>query len=200
MEFVRYLDVFVILFFTLIWVSNIVFLKFKKKKSLLYLTLFSIFYLYIFKVLDYTLFQFQSLVVLKYFMPDLILRGQSAGESLNLIPLFTLRVQDLKTSLLNILLFIPLGFGLPFVARLRMEKIVILGLFFSIVIESLQLMTGIIAKITFRVTDINDVIFNTLGVVMGYLIFRGFVYIYNRVARSKTIFSKSFARFIQKRM
>jgi glycopeptide antibiotics resistance protein len=43
-----------------------------------------------------------------------------------------------------------------------MKKIAVIGALFGIVIEFLQLITGFIARITFRIADINDVIFNTL--------------------------------------
>ena len=60
----------------------------------------------------------------------LILNGYAVGENINLIPLITLTAEDLKTSLLNILLLIPFGFGLPFITSLRMKKIVIMGALF----------------------------------------------------------------------
>src|SRR5689334_24255170 len=129
-----YLDLLTGVLFGLIWIGIVTFLRLKKKKGLAYLIFFTIFYVYIVKVLDYTLFQFQSLVLLKYFMPNLILNGQTAGQDLNLIPLITLTPQDLKTSLLNILLLIPFGFGLPFITNYRMKKIVVIGGLFSIVI------------------------------------------------------------------
>src|SRR5581483_6186414 len=141
---------------------------------------FTIFYAYIGKVLDYTLLQFQSLLLLRYFVPALILNGQTAGKSLNLIPLITLTPQDLQTSLLNILLLIPFGFGLPFITNVRMKKLVAIGMLFSVTIEFLQLITGFMAKLTFRVADINDVIFNTVGVAVGYMLFLGFLRIYRR--------------------
>jgi glycopeptide antibiotics resistance protein len=169
-----YFDLFTVFLFGLIWIGMVIFLRIKLKKHIKILILFTIFYIYLFKVLDYTLFQFQSLIFLKLFMPNLILNGQEAGESLNLIPLVTLTAEDLKTSLLNILLFVPFGFGLPFIINLGMKKIVVIGLIFSLGIEFLQLITGLIANITFRVTDINDVIFNTVGVVIGYFLFIGF--------------------------
>ncbi len=172
-----YFDLLTFLVFGLIWISIVTYLRLKKKKSFVYLIFFTIFYIYLFKVLDYTLLQFQSLLFLKHFMPNLILRGQEAGESMNLIPLITLTPQHLKTSLLNILLMVPFGFGLPFITKFRMKKIIVIGILFSIAIELLQLITGFIANITFRVADINDVIFNTLGVVTGYILFVGFVHI-----------------------
>jgi len=194
-----YFDLLTVLLFGLIWIGIVTFLRLKKKKSLAYLIFFTIFYVYIVKVLDYTLFQFQSLVLLKHFMPDLILNGQTVGKSMNLIPLITLTPQDLKTSLLNILLLIPFGFGLPFITNFRMKKIVVIGALFSIVIEFLQLITGFMAKITFRIADINDVIFNTVGVAIGYILFVGFVRIYRHISHNWEISANPILRYIAER-
>lgn len=175
------IDLFAILIFGLIWVGTALFLRLKRKKSLVYLMFFTIFYAYFFKVLDYTLFQFQSLILLKYFVPGLMLQGQAAGETMNLIPLLTLTLEDLRTSLLNILLFVPFGFGLPFITDFRMKRVVIDGLSFSVAIELLQLITGLMAQITFRVADINDVLFNTAGVAIGYVLFIAFIHLHRQV-------------------
>jgi glycopeptide antibiotics resistance protein len=193
------IDLSTALLFGLIWIGIVTFLRFKKKESLVYLLFFTIFYVYLFKVLDYTLFQFQSLLLLKQFTPDLILNGQTAGKTMNLIPLIMLTVEDLKTSLLNILLLMPFGFGLPFITNLRMKQIVVIGALVSIVIEFLQLITGLIAKITFRVADINDVIFNTVGVAVGYILFVGFVRIYRHVSRNWKISANPILRYIAER-
>ena len=192
-------DLLIVLLFVLIWIGVVTFLWSKKKKSLAYLIFFTIFYVYIVKVLDYTLFQFQSLLLLKHFMPNLILNGQPAGKDLNLIPLITLTPQDLETSLLNILLLIPFGFGLPFITNFRMKKIVVIGALFSIAIEFLQLITGFMAKITFRIADINDVIFNTLGVAIGYILFVGFVHSYRHLSRDWKISANPILRYIAER-
>jgi glycopeptide antibiotics resistance protein len=196
---VMYFDLLTVLLFGLIWIGIVRFLRLKKRKSLAYLVFFTIFYIYIVKVLDYTLFQFQSLILLKYFMPNLMLNGQTVGKSINLIPLITLTLQDLQTSLLNILLLIPFGFGLPFITNFRMKKIVVIGAFFSIVIEFLQLITGHVAKITFRVADINDVIFNTVGAAIGYMLFIGFVHIYRHLSHHWEIAAHPILRYIAER-
>jgi glycopeptide antibiotics resistance protein len=132
-------------------------------------------------------------------MPDLILKGQTAGKNMNLIPLVSLTFQDLKTSLLNILLLVPFGFVLPFITNLRMKKLVVIGALFSIVIEFLQLVTGFMAKITFRVADINDVIFNTVGVAIGYTLFVGFVRIYRHMSHNWKISANPILRYIAER-
>ena len=192
-----YFDLLTVLLFGLIWIGIVTFLRLKK--NLAYLIFFTIFYVYIVKVLDYTLFQFQSLVLLRHFMPDLILNGQTDGKAMNLIPLITLTPQDLKTSLLNILLLIPFGFGLPFITNYRMKKIVVLGALFSIAIEFMQLITGFMAKITFRIADINDVIFNTVGVAIGYILFVGFVRIYRPMSDNWEISANPILRYIAER-
>lgn len=194
-----YFDLLTVLLFGLIWTGIVTFLRLKKKKSLIYLIFFTLFYVYLFKVLDYTLFRFQSLLLLKYFTPDLILNGQAAGKNMNLIPLVTLTPQDLRTSFLNILLFVPLGFGLPFITNLRMKKIVVIGALFSIVIEFLQLVTGFMARITFRIADINDVIFNMVGVAIGYILFVGFVRIYRHISHNWEISANPILRYIAER-
>jgi glycopeptide antibiotics resistance protein len=199
MGIVKYFDLLTVLVFGLIWIGIVTFLRLKKKKSLVYLLFFTIFYVYLFNVLDYTLIQFQSLVLLKHFTPDLILRGQAAGKSMNLIPLITLTLEDLKTSLLNILLLIPFGFGLPFITNFRMKKVVVIGALLSIAIEFLQLITGLMAKITFRVADINDVIFNTVGVAVGYILFVGFVRIYRHISHNREISANPILRYIAER-
>jgi len=188
-----------ILLFGLIWFGVVAFLRFRKKKSLVYLLFFTIFYFYLYKALDYTLFQFQSLLLLKQFVPDLILNGQAAGRSMNLIPLITLTPQDLKTSLLNILLLIPFGLGLPFITDLCMKRIVVIGALFSVTLELLQLLSGLLAKITFRVADVNDVIFNTVGVAIGYILFVAFVRMYRHASRNWKIAANPILRHIAER-
>jgi len=187
----------IVLLFGLIWLAIVLFLR--SKKSPVYLIFFTLFYIYIFKVLDYTLFQYQSLILLKLFNPHLMLNGQAAGKELNLIPFITLTPQDLQTSLLNILLMVPFGFGLPFITDYRLKKVVVLGALFSFAIELTQLLTGYLAKITFRIADINDVIFNTVGVAIGYMLFVGFGYVYRRGFRNGETSANPILRFIMER-
>lgn len=189
----------IIVLTVLIWINIIVFLRLYKRKSFIYLFFFTIFYIYLFKVLDYTLLQFQSLLFLKHFLPNLRLNGVQAGRSVNLIPLLTLTLKDVKTSLLNILMMMPFGFGLPFITDFRFKKVVIAGLSLSIVIEFLQLTTGFMANTTFRIADVNDLIFNTLGVAIGYILFDAFVRIFVQVSCNWKIKENSIWRYITER-
>jgi glycopeptide antibiotics resistance protein len=169
------LDASAILLCGLIWLGAIAFLRLKKQKSFAYLLLFTLFYAYLVIVLYYTEFAFQSLLILNYLSPGhLMLHG--VRNSTNLIPLINLTPKDLKTSLLNMLLFIPLGFGIPLISNVHFRKVIAIGALFSIAIELMQLATGLIANMTFRVADINDVIFNTAGSAIGYAVFITFVH------------------------
>lgn len=70
---------------------------------------------------------------------------------------------------LNVLLFVPLGFLLPTLwpRFRRLGRTILAGLILSVVIEAAQLFT-------FRLTDINDLITNTMGAALGYCIAEGF--------------------------
>jgi glycopeptide antibiotics resistance protein len=143
----------------------------RRGRNVVYLALFTVFFVYGFKVLDYTLFQYQSLLLLKHFDPNLILNGVPDNERLNLLPVVALESADVRTSLLNVAMMVPFGLGLPFLAGLRWGLVVTAGALVSVAIELLQLVTGVLGGITFRVADVNDVIFNTAGAGLGYLLF-----------------------------
>ena len=82
--------------------------------------------------------------------------------NVNLVP-FLYMFSDHTTSLLNVLLFIPLGFFLPVLWEhfRKLHRTVLWGLLISCCIEFLQIFT-------YRATDINDLITNTCGTVLGY--------------------------------
>jgi len=194
-----FINIATILLVGLVWLGMVAFLLLKKKKSLVYVLFFTVFYIYLYKVLDYTLLQFQSLLLIQHFVPDLRLNGFKDGTNVNLIPLVTLTLEDAKTSLLNILMLLPFGFGLPFITNFRFKRVVIAGLLFSIAIELLQLITGFMGNTTFRVADVNDLLFNTLGVATGYILFVQFIRIYRRTIRNWKIRSNPVLRYIAER-
>lgn len=91
--------------------------------------------------------------------------------NVNLRP-FLYMFSDLDNTLLNVLLFIPLGFFLT-ILWLSFRSVfhtVVVGLAFSLVIELLQLFA-------YRTTDINDLMTNTLGTLLGYLLGRLFTHV-----------------------
>lgn len=73
----------------------------------------------------------------------------------------------------NILLFIPFGFAIPllFKNHNKLFKVTLYGFIASFSIELLQYLTCT------NFTDIDDVIFNTLGALVGFLTFNIFMFI-----------------------
>ena len=67
----------------------------------------------------------------------------------------------------NILLFMPLGFSIPL--RFKVNKfwrVILLGFFTSCLVEVIQLFTSI------RSFDVDDLILNTLGAIIGFVLYR----------------------------
>ncbi|MEG0430196.1 MAG: VanZ family protein [Anaerovoracaceae bacterium] len=86
--------------------------------------------------------------------------------TINAIP-FIPMVADMKNSILNVILFIPYGIMLPFLWKKfsSLKSIMLFSFGTSLIIEMLQVFT-------YRATDINDLITNTTGAILGYLIFK----------------------------
>lgn len=116
-------------------------------------TLYCVFCLYL-----SAMFVLVGIPNVSYFRPEV---------NLNLIPLKGM-VQDLKNGILNVILFVPLGFLLPVLwKRFRsLGPCTFFGLSLSLVVELLQMLT-------FRATDVNDLITNTTGTFLGFLLAKG---------------------------
>ena len=84
----------------------------------------------------------------------------------DLIPLLGM-AEDAANSALNVLLFVPLGAALPVLSGgfRRGKDVLLFGLGMSALIEVMQLFT-------FRATDINDLLTNTAGAGLGWLLGR----------------------------
>lgn len=97
-------------------------------------------------------------------MPSVI--NCAFGPRFNLVPLVECVHETplyLMNTALNILLFIPFGFFVPLLWRQMRSagKTALCGLAFSMFIEFAQMFSG-------RLTDIDDLIMNTTGAVIGF--------------------------------
>lgn len=100
----------------------------------------------------------------------------------NLIPFHTIRAVLSQRSLSydlynlggNVLLFVPLGFLLPllFPNQNRLWRVVSIGFCATFVIESGKFIISSILGFTYRDFDVDDIILNTFGAFIGYLVLR----------------------------
>lgn len=81
----------------------------------------------------------------------------------------------------NVIAFMPYGFLLPILNRTyrKFYVIVILSLLFSLVIETSQLLLKV------GVFDVDDILMNSLGGILGYLVFLIVNIIYRRMEKRK---------------
>ncbi|MFT8319047.1 MAG: VanZ family protein [Sporolactobacillus sp.] len=162
-------------------------MKISFKKSLPYLLFFSIMYIYLCFVIDYTQFPIYTTENLR------IAFGPLLWHSINLIPF---KGFAFKTSLLNVLLTIPFGFGLSFVYKTNLKRIAVASILIGVIIELLQLIIGIIDGFMLRVVDINDVIFNFIGSLIGYVIFLILLKVFKVIINKNKIQLNSLLKYI----
>lgn len=81
----------------------------------------------------------------------------------------------------NILLFIPLSFLLMYLFRIKTSIVIIIALLTSLTIEMTQYFFGV------GVADIDDVILNSIGAIIGSLIFIVFRRNLNRYGHAHTV-------------
>lgn len=107
--------------------------------------------------------------------------GISNSPCINLIPLHSIMeyfqhfsLETAMTEILgNVAAFLPIGLLLPILfEKLRSWKNILLcSLFLSVGIELIQFAEFLITRVSSHVTDIDDVILNFTGGVLGYLLF-----------------------------
>ena len=85
--------------------------------------------------------------------------------TLNLIPFQDFSTSNITGMILNAIMFAPLGFLLPLIFERyrRWGRTLTAGFLTSLTVELIQLFT-------FRATDVDDLIMNTLGTLVGFLI------------------------------
>jgi len=123
-------------------------------------------------------------------------------NSLNLVPLYFNNCWDLPRACAigiqeNILMTVPFGFGINFIARFRSRDFFWLAFGLGLLIESTQFVFDLILGGAYRSVDANDVLFNGLGVWIGYGLFLVFAWIFMFIARHIRLSHIGLLAFIQ---
>lgn len=153
----------------------------RRDRSLSYLFFFSLFWVYLLLVAQGAVFPI-------YIDPAWAngMRGHFM-DNVNLKPFyfgpFTPLSHALPGLVLNTLLTMPAGFGISFITRFRPANLPWLVAVFGFGIEGMQLLISLILGYPYRTIDINDVIFNSLGVLLGYGVFKVFAWLYAGLTR-----------------
>jgi glycopeptide antibiotics resistance protein len=152
----------------------------QKKHNLFYLFCFSVFWIYLLGVVSATLIPFPP-----------PLRGELRTpvseilSRINLIPFNFGGLFDLHPNIAilelggNILLTVPFGFMIPFLIQVKGRQIPWLALAVGLSTELSQLAACLILGTNYRSVDINDVILNAVGAIIGYGLLRGLAWLSN---------------------
>jgi len=128
------------------------------------------------KTLLYIIFSFYLLIVFRLTgLPDCL--NMHFNPRIQLIPFYGMQ-DDAFNCLLNVFLFIPFGFFLPSLWRqfFSFRNTMITAALFTVFIEITQLFCS-------RLTDVNDLITNTLGALIGFCILRIFTKAFPKLFR-----------------
>ena len=172
---------YITIIFIAIWTFyRILVLKKSKDKNLLRELIINIFFIYFLVLIKITICKMDALQI------DL-----NGNKVINYIPLVeTIKMfkdDGMRFALYNvignIILFMPLGFFIPllFNKKNKIRYIVAYGAIISTAIEVIQLQQ------TYNITDIDDIIFNTLGAILGYLVFNMFYKLMEKTKYSRKL-------------
>ena len=145
-----------------------------RKHNLSYLLFFSVFWLYLLAVVQVVVFPFAI---------NADYSGSVFKPSINLIPFYfgscsVMPELCTRNVIENILLTMPLGFGISFLVKIKPKTILWLSIAIGLGFELVQLFISLTFKSGFRTADINDAIFNAVGAMLGYGLFRVFSWAY----------------------
>jgi glycopeptide antibiotics resistance protein len=151
----------------------------RRKQNLSSLLFFSVFWIYLLAVVQAVIFPIAI---------NTNQAGTTFSASINLIPFYfgscfnNMPGLCARGLLENILLTLPLGFGLNFLVRVKTRNFIWLAAAVGVVFELLQLVIAYIFKSGFRAVDINDAMLNAAGVLLGYALFRVFARVYLEIS------------------
>jgi len=163
----------------------ILFTQWRRKHNLPYIFFLSLFVGYLMYGIDKVFFPLE----ISGSFSD-AMRHLQILSSVNFVPFyfgqFGLTAGGLRFLVYNILLTLPFGFGINFLTRMNVKKIISVSIFLGLGHEIAQLLLSLALRYPYRVVDINDAIFNAFGVLLGYGLFKLFAWLYLLIAGQDT--------------
>jgi glycopeptide antibiotics resistance protein len=188
----------------LVWFILFVFLfiQWRRKQKLASIFFLLVFGIYLLYALQVTFFPLQ----ISGGYVDAIRQNSSWISDVNLIPFYIPKGYLIRNDLFqfalgqfasNILLTIPFGFGVNFVAKIRRKDLLWLSFVVGFGIELSQFAMNLLLRYPYRVVDITDALLNIVGVLIGYGFFRLFSGFYNAIPSKFCINRNSLLKYIQ---
>lgn len=155
-----------LLVMTILLIVYLVTILLFRKNGIEYLFFYSIFFMYLSYLMKYTLF---PLPITGPTLEMLRSTRDNIGifSEINFMPFNHTFSKDMFQ---NIIMTVPFGFGYYFVLN-RKSNFVVISLLIGIIIETIQLLISLSINFAYRAVDINDVIFNFLGSIIGFFLF-----------------------------
>lgn len=148
----------------------------KQKVKIFQVIIRSLFYFYIVATIAITLFPlpFQENLIhdkrANNFLVNNFIPFHSIYEIISTSPFFVI----LKQIGGNIILGMPLGFFLPLIWKKSksLMKALSVGILFSVGIEAIQFFISLLLGYTYKITDVDDVLLNAFGCILGYVLYK----------------------------
>lgn len=160
---------FLILFLAVFMLSVFFYTRKKRKISIWFIGIIEIYILFIISV---------AILPIRIIKSDLIDTHFVMRNCFQLIPfqtiiqLFKSDTSIVKQVLGNIVLFIPIPIFIGFIKNNRKNsRLILSSIGCSLVLELLQLLLDVLTQTRSRVFDIDDIILNTLGIILGVSIY-----------------------------
>lgn len=171
----------------------------RQKRSPSYLFFFSVFWIYFLILVSVTIFPIP--------LPDagMFLTKQQITfvlSHINFVPFKYLSDPYVNPYVVfleifhNVLLTIPFGFGVSFIAQFKARDFLWLAIAVGFTIEMAQLVISLRVGV-YRTVDITDVLLNATGVLLGYLFFMAFARLVSKMTQQFRIKRSSFWAYVQ---
>lgn len=156
-------------------------LRWRKTRNFPYILSSVIFGVYLIKALDVVFFP----IPFYGEYATVIRRDVPLFARMNLIPFyfgdFGLSPDHLRSIIQNVFLTVPFGFGILFVTPWERKALTWLPWAVGLSLEGCQLLISIAIGYPYRVVDINDVLFNAAGVIIGYGILKLLMWLFLKI-------------------
>lgn len=82
----------------------------------------------------------------------------------------------IKQIVWNIAIFVPMWFFIPIICENKnyFKKVLLIGIWFSFFIELVQYIVSFLLWFNYRITDIDDILLNTLWLAIGFILYKLF--------------------------